>query len=245
MKNLLLAFSLVLLLAPDRFKQQQMQYERVRTAYAQKYADLDKFLKNKGLAMTNLELYLRVFKQEQTLEIWAKKKEDTPFQLLLTYPFCAMSGTVGPKRREGDGQIPEGFYFIDRFNPKSNFYLSLGVNYPNAADKARNPTGKLGGDIFLHGDCQTVGCVSITDDKIKVLYVLAVEAFEQGQTQIPVHFFPVRFNTPAYTQLKSAYTQAPQLLAFWKNLEAGYQAFEQSKTVPSLLATPEGRYVME
>ncbi|GAA4302905.1 L,D-transpeptidase family protein [Nibribacter koreensis] len=245
MKNLLLAFSLVFLLAPDRFKQQQLQYERVRIAYAQKYTDLSKFLQAKKLDMNSLELYMRAFKHEQVLEIWAKKKEDAQYQLLLTFPFCAMSGTLGPKRKEGDGQIPEGFYFIDRFNPKSNFYLSLGINYPNDTDKARNPTGKLGGDIFIHGDCQTIGCITITDDKMKVVYVLAVEAFEQGQTQIPVHFFPVRFTSPAYGQLKETHAQSTKLLDFWQNLEGGYSYFEQNKRLPIVISLPSGAYQLQ
>jgi murein L,D-transpeptidase YafK len=245
MKNLLLAMSLVFLLAPDRFKQQQLQYERVRTAYAQKYAGLSKLLQARKLDINSLELYMRAFKQEQVLEVWAKKKEDNKFQLLFILPFCAMSGTVGPKRREGDGQIPEGFYYIDRFNPKSNFYLSLGVNYPNEVDKARNSTGKLGGDIFIHGDCQTIGCITLTDDKMKMVYVLAVEAFEQGQSQIPVHFFPVRFNSPAYGQLKETFAQSSKLISFWQNLEQGYAYFEQRQQLPIVTASPTGVYQLQ
>jgi len=47
------------------------------------------------------------------------------------------SGKLGPKRQQGDMQIPEGFYHISGFNPASNFYLSLRINYPN-------PSGALG-----------------------------------------------------------------------------------------------------
>ena len=45
------------------------------------------------------------------------------------------SGTTGPKRAEGDYQVPEGFYYINEFNPNSKYHLSLGLNYPNASDK--------------------------------------------------------------------------------------------------------------
>ncbi len=55
--------------------------------------------------------------------------------LFKTYKVCALAGTLGPKRMEGDYQVPEGFYYINEFNPQSNYYLSLGINYPNESDK--------------------------------------------------------------------------------------------------------------
>ncbi|WP_192820197.1 murein L,D-transpeptidase family protein [Rufibacter sp. LB8] len=243
MKNLLLVLLLFpVLFGQDTFKQEQLRFERVRAAYAQKQATVANLLKKKNLTAKNLNLYLRAFKQERVLEVWAKQKADSAFQLLTTYPFCGNSGTLGPKRQEGDRQIPEGFYYIDRFNPNSNFHLSLGINYPNAADSLRNAGRKLGGDIFLHGDCVTIGCIALTDDKIKEVYVLALEAFNQGQTQIPVHIFPVRFSTSAYGQLKMQYANSQALLRFWENLQLGYQHFEQKKTVPEVLVNRQGFY---
>ena len=68
--------------------------------------------------------------------MWARNRDGGPFELLKKYPLAATSGSLGPKRAAGDYQVPEGFYEIDRFNPKSWFHLSLGLNYPNAADRA-------------------------------------------------------------------------------------------------------------
>ena len=80
-------------------------------------------------------IYLRIFKDEQILEVWTKRDVDKTYKKVCDYEFCATSGKLGPKRQEGDLQIPEGFYYIDRFNPNSNFFLSLGINYPNKSDK--------------------------------------------------------------------------------------------------------------
>ena len=51
---------------------------------------------------------------------------------------CRWSGQLGPKLREGDHQVPEGFYAIapGQMNPNSHYYLSFNVGYPNAYDRA-------------------------------------------------------------------------------------------------------------
>ena len=101
------------------------------------------------------------------MEVWIKEASKDYYVLLNTYDFCTTSGTLGPKRKEGDLQIPEGIYTINHFNPQSNFYLSLGINYPNASDKILSDPVHPGGDIYLHGNCVTIGCIPLTDDKIK------------------------------------------------------------------------------
>jgi len=85
------------------------------------------------------------------------------YTLVKNYPICATSGLLSPKRRFGDEQVPEGF------NPQSNFQLSLHVSYPNAADRISGSKQNLG-DIFLDGNCVTIGCIPITDDEIKEVY---------------------------------------------------------------------------
>ena len=88
----------------------------------------------------------------------------------------------GHKQFEGDGRTPEGRYFIDRRNPNSSFHLSLGISYPNAADRAfAQSMGKSpGGDIFIHGGPRpgidrggpdwTAGCIAVTDEEMEVIY---------------------------------------------------------------------------
>lgn len=89
-----------------------------------------------------------------------------PFALLHAYPLAATSGQFGPKRHTGDYQVPEDFYEIDRFNPQSNFHLSLGLDYSNTVDRTSGePT--LGSDIFIRGGAVTVGWLLITDAGIE------------------------------------------------------------------------------
>ena len=174
----------------DSFKTQQLHFPRVRQAYHDKGQNIDQLLKDKALTADHLWLYIRAFKHEDLLEIWARNKNDSTYILLKSYDVCNKSGGLGPKRRQGDLQVPEGFYHIDRFNPASNFYLSLGINYPNESDKILSDDVNPGGDIFIHGNCVTIGCLPMTDDVIKELYILCVEAKNNDQHKIPVTIFP-------------------------------------------------------
>ncbi|MFN0199917.1 MAG: murein L,D-transpeptidase family protein, partial [Bacteroidia bacterium] len=106
---------------------------RLTQALAEKGEVLRALLVAFHLKEEELQVFLRAFKQEKVLEVWAKK-EGNPYQLLKTYPICAASGELGPKKREGDKQVPEGLYEIVAFNPESKYHLSLRLNYPNEYD---------------------------------------------------------------------------------------------------------------
>ena len=117
------------------------------------------------------KLRILVFKNERMVELHA-----SGWKAPRIYPMTAFSGTLGPKLREGDGQIPEGIYGIDYLNPNSRFYLSLKVSYPNASDRARAKVDgrvNLGGDIMIHGKAVTIGCVPVGDDAIEDIFYLA------------------------------------------------------------------------
>ena len=94
---------------------------------------------------------IRTYKKEAELEIW-KMKADGHYAYLKSFPMCRWSGQLGPKVREGDRQVPEGFYSITpaRINPNSAYYLFFDVGYPNAYDRAM---GHTGGWIMVHGIC--------------------------------------------------------------------------------------------
>jgi murein L,D-transpeptidase YafK len=139
-----------------------MQQDRVKNAYAEKEQSLQQAFKDARLDW-HFNLYIRVFKAEKELEMWVFNKDS--FQLFKTYAICNMSGTLGRKYKQGDKQVPEGFYCIERFNPKSNFHLSLGLNYPNQADAFFSDKSNPGGDIFIHGDCVSVGCMAGYDGR--------------------------------------------------------------------------------
>jgi murein L,D-transpeptidase YafK len=202
------------------FKGQQLTFERVRAAYAEKWPMLRRDLARKSIDPERFRLFVRAFKEQQRLEVWLQPADNKPFVLFRTYEVVASSGGLGPKRTEGDRQVPEGFYHIDRFNPKSNYYLSLGLNYPNADDRKRGRE-PFGGDIFIHGSDVTIGCLPLTDDKIKEVYILAVQARQAGQARIPVHVFPFPLTT---SRLVTEATNPNH--TFWQTLGPGYAGFE-------------------
>jgi len=92
-------------------------------------------------------MLVRAYKKEAELEIW-KMKSDGRYALLKTYPICRWSGQLGPKTRQGDMQVPEGFYTIapGQMNPNSHYYLAFNVGYPNAYDRA---LGRTGGSVMV------------------------------------------------------------------------------------------------
>jgi murein L,D-transpeptidase YafK len=190
-------------------------------------------LQAQAIEPEQLEILLRVIKTHRELEVWARNQGEGLFRLLHRYELAATSGHLGPKRRAGDYQVPEGFYEIDCFNPKSNFHLSLGLNYPNAADRALGEA-QPGGDIFIHGGAVTVGCLPITDAGIEELYLLAVAARAAGQKVIPVHIFPFPMTEAELAQRPGSPHQA-----FWRGLVPGYAYFERHRQVaqPAQLAT--------
>lgn len=227
------------------FKKQQKLYKRVREAYTEKEKYLKQLYKEKGIDTLASYIYIRGFKHERILEVWAKNKNDTAYTHIINYDFCSFSGKLGPKRKQGDMQVPEGFYYIDRYNPYSNFHLSLGLNYPNKSDRILGDKYNLGGDIFIHGSCCTIGCIPITDDKINELFLITVEAKNSGQIKVPVHIFPAKITDEQIKYLKSKYSENNILLKFWENLKEAYDYFEKHKNPPTVSVDNQGKYIFK
>jgi murein L,D-transpeptidase YafK len=240
--RLLTVVSFVIMFQGVSFKEKQLQHSRVKQAYAEKETIVRQYLKGKNVSGTRFQLFMRAFKREEELEIWVKEKNDDAFTLLHTFDFCTTSGTLGPKRKEGDLQIPEGIYNINHFNPQSNFHLSLGLNYPNASDKILSDKQHPGGSIYIHGNCVTIGCIPITDDKIKELYILAVEAKDHGQEKIPVHIFPTRLTSDGISFLKTSASNSHHM-AFWENLKTVFDDFEKTRKLKTVKVNQNGQYV--
>lgn len=224
------------------FKDEQKKYPRVREAYAEKESSIKTLLESHSIDLKHLRIYLRAFKEDKIIELWAKNAEDDKYQLVKEYDICRTSGSLGPKRAQGDLQIPEGFYHIDRFNPSSNFHLSLGINYPNKSDKVLGTKGNLGGDIFIHGDCVTIGCLPITDNHIKELYIIAIEAKDSGQEKIPVTIFPVYMTDDNYNSMQAKYATDPDKLTLWEDLKSGFDYFNNHQTLPKIKFLDNGRH---
>ncbi|WP_373552552.1 murein L,D-transpeptidase family protein [Haliscomenobacter sp.] len=186
-------------------------------------------------------IFLRAFKSEQQLEVWIQ--DSAEFRHFRTYPICRVPGLLGPKRKEGDLQVPEGLYWIEVFNPKSSYHLSMGINYPNASDRVLSDPKNPGGEIYIHGNCVSVGCLPITDEKIRELYLLASDAKDAGQQQIPVHIFPCRMTPENRKNLLAPHH--PELLPFWDNLSEAYDFFERKKILPTYTIEPgTGTYLL-
>ena len=102
--------------------------------------------------------------------------------LVMEVPILAASGTLGPKTKRGDKQVPEGIYSIDALNGNSSYYLSLRISYPNARDVERSQKlgiTDLGGDIYIHGKSASIGCLALGDDKIEDLFYLAAKSTDR------------------------------------------------------------------
>jgi murein L,D-transpeptidase YafK len=182
-------------------------------------------------------ILVRLFKEESELEVW-KKNQDGQFALLKTYPICRWSGDLGPKKKEGDRQAPEGFYTITpgQMNPNSSYYLAFNTGYPNAYDRS---WGYTGSELMVHGDCSSRGCYAMTDEQIQEIYALARESFFGGQKAFQLEAFPFRM-----TALNMAKHRNNPNFAFWKMLKEGYDHFEASKQEPKV-AVCEKRYVFD
>jgi murein L,D-transpeptidase YafK len=224
------------------FREDQMTHTRVREAYAEKERIVVKKLKEHSISRDSLRIYLRVFKVEKRIELWAKNSSDSVFKPIREFPICEISGIVGPKRRYQDLQVPEGFYHITNLNPYSKFYLSMQINYPNASDSIRGVQGHLGNDIFIHGECVSSGCVAITNDLIKELFVYCIEAYNSGQEKIDVTIFPARLNTSNYNYLTSKYSKNKDKVSLWADLKKSYDLFALYKVPPTVKFLPDGTH---
>ena len=223
----------------------QKTFPRPSEALQNKADTLQKQFEAKKLAWPAKYIYIRSFKYDSQLEVWVKNEIKDQFQLFKTYKVCALAGTLGPKRMEGDYQVPEGFYYINEFNPKSNYYLSLGLNYPNVSDKILSDSLRPGSAIFIHGSCVTVGCIPIRDEQIDELYVLAAYAKDQGQDFIPVHIFPVRFTKDKSVKYLDNLTKDdPVLKKFAGKMEDAFDYFEKYKQLPVVLTDDKGQYII-
>ncbi|MBP9092028.1 L,D-transpeptidase family protein [bacterium] len=128
-------------------------------------------------------------KEEKQLMLFAKNKTGA-YKQVLSYPIIGTSGVAGPKLKEGDKQVPEGFYKIAGFRPNLVAHIGMDVSYPNAADKAHAQAEKrrnLGCDILIHGSKWSTGCLAMGNEPIEEIFVLAEDV---GAKNISLIFAP-------------------------------------------------------
>ena len=171
-------------------------------------------------------VFIRIFKKESLMEVWINSEGE--YKHLKDYNICAYSGSLGPKLKEGDRQSPEGFYRVKKYNlnPNSKFHLSFNLGYPNKYDRMYGRTGSY---LMIHGNCVSIGCYAMTNEKIEEIYNLVESGLEQGQKYVPVHIYPFRM-----TDENMALHQENRWYDFWTNLKEGYDYFEIEHTPPSI-----------
>ena len=229
-----------------RFLDNQKSYPKISEMMSREDDTLQKQFAIKQLVWPARFIYIRSFKYDSEMEVWVKNKQNEKYKLFKTYKICALAGSLGPKRMAGDYQVPEGFYYINEFNPRSLYHLSLGLNYPNASDRMLCDLSQPGGDIYIHGSCVTTGCIPITDGQIEELYVLAAHAKDMGQDFIPVHIFPVNFNnTRSVAYLNHFLANFNEFVPFEKSMQNAFYYFEKNHQVPPVIVNPKGEYVIE
>lgn len=136
-----------------------------------------------GWAPTQLALV--AIKDVRVLEAYGRADAQHSWQLLAHWPVLGQSGGLGPKRREGDGQVPEGLYRIESLNPASRFDLALRISYPNARDLAEaDPEARLGGDIMIHGSRTSTGCLALGNAAMASLFWLVARHAAPGSVTV-------------------------------------------------------------
>jgi murein L,D-transpeptidase YafK len=181
-------------------------------------------------------IFLRVFKEESTLEVW-KQNRTGKYTLLNTYPICKLSGKLGPKISEGDRQAPEGFYQItpEQMFPLSREYLAFNIGFPNAFDRS---LGRSGSFIMVHGGCASIGCYAMTHQQMDEIYRLIDEAFSGGQNAVPFEAFPFRMTADNLARHAPNNPNA----SFWIMLKAGSDSFLETGKPPTIVVC-DHRYV--
>ena len=203
--------------------------QRVLPILAQRFAAA-------GLSYPVSSIFFRVHKFEREFELWARVENQESYRLVHTYPILGVSGRLGPKRHEGDRQVPEGFYQVDRFNPKSEFHLSLRINYPNAADQKKSDPVAPGSDIYIHGGERSAGCLAMGDDAIEEIYVAAQDATQP----VLIAIFPARMLDPRWPDWAKPYSDQ---IDFWSTLEPGYRFFSEQHRPPTTKIDEGGNYL--
>ena len=200
--------------------------ERVAQYGAQVQERLAPLLNAHPISYPLSKMALIGLKDEKMLELYLAGKDDV-YHLIKRYPILAASGQSGPKLREGDCQVPEGFYAIGFLNANSRYHLSLRVNYPNTEDrqhaKAEGRTN-LGGDIMIHGKSASAGCIAIGDPAIEEVFVLAHTV---GIKNIQIIISPIDFRTRPMSDVQ---TENPKWLKpLYERIKTALEKFKDTK----------------
>jgi len=222
----------------------QLNQPRVASANMKRYISIESWFTSKNISFPSDKIFWRAFKWNKVLELWAFSNDSNKYIMIKSLPICETIGDLGPKRKQGDLQIPEGFYTIENFNPQSKYHLSLKLSYPNKSDSILGVQGELGGDIYIHGGCETIGCLPMTDTLIESIYLINLYSKYVGLDKIPIHIFPTKLSLNIFNKMKKDYFSGRQdILDFWTNLKEGYDYFDKKRLLPTIEVNDEGKYI--
>ncbi|MEM7700068.1 MAG: 2-dehydro-3-deoxyphosphooctonate aldolase, partial [Verrucomicrobiota bacterium] len=176
------------------------------------------------------EIFLRVFKEESELEVWLKPEGERYFKIFKVFRLTAWAGTVGPKLREGDGQSPEGFYYVslNRMRPDTQHHLGIDLGFPNDFDSHHNRTGS---DLMIHGGAGAAGGFAVSPEHMSEIYTLCEAALKNGQKYFRVHALPFRMTDK---RMEQEAQRGSRWFDFWVNLKEGYDFFENVNYPPDV-----------
>ena len=140
------------------------------------HARLRPYFRKAGVPYPPKKITLLALKEERRLEMWARHRGK--WRHIRDYKIMGASGHAGPKKKQGDKQVPEGHYRMTLLNPNSRYHVSIKLNYPNAFDRKYGRLerrSKLGGDIFIHGTSYSIGCLAMGNPVSEELFVLTAK----------------------------------------------------------------------
>lgn len=202
---------------------------------------LQKHFRKAHVAYPPAELTLIANKKEKKMELWARGSESTPWTYVRNYRIFGASGVLGPKLRQGDFQVPEGIYPIEYLNPNSRYHLSMKVGYPNAFDlqKAKEEgRSALGGDIFIHGNRGSRGCLSIGDKEIESLFT-AVARTGPDRVKLVIAPNDLRRETPVLSRYSK---KIPWVGELYQSLRTELHHFSTGKIFHHQAGLRRGRF---
>jgi murein L,D-transpeptidase YafK len=188
--------------------------DKSRNIYKKIKPVLARDMERKGLQWGR-PVYFRAFKSERILEVWIEK--DGTYHFFKSYFIYGLSGKLGPKFKQGDYQVPEGFYTVypGQMHPRSRYHLAFNIGYPNAFDRANGRTGDY---IMVHGYTGSSGCLAMKNQYIEEIYSLAYAALSGGQRFFRMDLFPFRM-TDARTRYLFAQETPAQTGFFGRTIQ--------------------------
>ncbi|SFN38590.1 Murein L,D-transpeptidase YafK [Izhakiella capsodis] len=180
-------------------------------------------------------VYIQIFKQERTLELYGKVGNE--YRLLDSYRICNFSGGLGPKHRPGDFKSPEGFYSVglSQLKPDSRFYRAINIGFPNQYDREK---GYEGNYLMIHGACVSVGCYAMTNAYIKDIYEYVAAALHNGQPRVDISIYPFHM-----TEKNMQSHRHSVYYSFWQQLQPAYAQFVKTH-LPPAVNVRDGKYVL-